>query len=458
MDRRNGTFERLAFVQNRDGTFWLGTVRGLNHFDPSTACFTSYYHDPNDPTSLADNQAVRVYIDSEDQIWVAGGFNGLNRLIRDAETGTVSFEHYLPGRWFGAFLEDRSGRFWLGSRNAGLFLFDRKTGLARQFTREDGLPESMVMTLLEDNLGNLWMNISNQVVRFEPDTETFFAFDNSDGLPDITFGGITAYGAARGIDGTLYFGGQGGVVAFDPAPPAEDPAPKTTLMDRRLFNNSVVRGPDAVLDKPLYQTEQITLSHTQSDFTITYQGLDYRRPGRIRYQYTLEGLDVGWVATDINELVSKHLDLTYHGKRAQMPGLQVEIGRDLADDVGEVEVVPPDIGRVLLNLFGNAVDAMQEKAQTAGESYQPGIRVQTRRIVANGPSAGAIEIRVTDNGPGIPKDIREKIFEPFFTTRPTGTGLGLSLSYDIITQGHSGTLEMESTEGEGATFIITLPC
>ena len=116
-------------------------------------------------------------------------------------------------------------------------------------------------------------------------------------------------------------------------------------------------------------------------------------------------------------------------------------------------MAPQDMGRVLLNLLGNAFDAVHEKAEEAEADYRPEVTVTTQR--AN----GQIEIRIADNGPGIPVTMREKIFEPFFTTKPTGsgTGLGLSMSYDIVTQGHSGTLMVESEEGEGATFIVTLP-
>ena len=111
-----------------------------------------------------------------------------------------------------------------------------------------------------------------------------------------------------------------------------------------------------------------------------------------------------------------------------------------------MRLIPQEIGRVLLNLFSNAFDAVQNREQ-------PRVTVSTRR------AGSQVEIRVSENGPGIPDDVREKIFEPFFTTKPTGsgTGLGLSLSYDIVTQGHGGTLALEETEDEGATFVVMLP-
>jgi signal transduction histidine kinase len=158
-------------------------------------------------------------------------------------------------------------------------------------------------------------------------------------------------------------------------------------------------------------------------------------------------------STDINALVSEHIDLAYHGKRAQVPGFHATLERELDAEAGTVEVVPQEIGRVLLNLLGNAFDAVHEHALSVNGQYEPTVTVSTRQV------DGQLEIRVCDNGPGIPSEIRNRIFEPFFTTKPTGsgTGLGLSLSYDIVTQGHGGRLTVESTEGEGATFVITLP-
>ena len=157
---------------------------------------------------------------------------------------------------------------------------------------------------------------------------------------------------------------------------------------------------------------------------------------------------------DLNALVSEYVDLAYHGKRAQVPDFNAEIEKQLGSEVGEVEVVPQEIGRVLLNLIGNAFDAVYEQAAAAnGQAYAPRVTVSTRRVGEH------VEIRVVDNGPGIPEDVRAKIFEPFFTTKPTGsgTGLGLSLSYDIVTQGHGGTLAAESTPGQGAAFVMRLP-
>ncbi|MEE8240825.1 MAG: two-component regulator propeller domain-containing protein, partial [Nitrospirales bacterium] len=157
--------------------------------------------------------------------------------------------------------------------------------------------------------------------------------------------------------------------------------------------------------------------------------------------------------TDVNALVEEYVNLAYHGKRAQTPAFNVEIVRDYDERVGRVLLVPQEVGRVLVNLLSNAFDAVHEKAVSSNGVYEPVVTISTRR------KGDTVEICVCDNGPGVPETVREKIFEPFFTTKPTGsgTGLGLSLSYDIVTQGHGGTLTVDSTEGEGAIFVIMLP-
>jgi two-component system, NtrC family, sensor kinase len=126
---------------------------------------------------------------------------------------------------------------------------------------------------------------------------------------------------------------------------------------------------------------------------------------------------------------------------------------NLEPNLPQVKVIPQDIGRVLLNLINNALYAVQEKAKMSIEGYEPKVSVSSALV------GDTVEIRVQDNGNGIQEGIREKIFQPFFTTKPTGagTGLGLSLSYDIVTKGHNSQLNLKSVEGESATFIITLP-
>ncbi|MBS1747799.1 MAG: hypothetical protein JST21_16665 [Bacteroidetes bacterium] len=156
--------------------------------------------------------------------------------------------------------------------------------------------------------------------------------------------------------------------------------------------------------------------------------------------------------TDINALFDEYLRLSYHGMRAKDKNFICEMKTDFDHSIPKINIIPQDIGRVILNLINNAFYAVNEKKKQSANSYQPTAKIITRRI------SDTVEIRVIDNGNGIPSTIRDKIFQPFFTTKPTGqgTGLGLSLSYDIV-KAHGGELKIETNESEGSEFIILLP-
>ena len=169
------------------------------------------------------------------------------------------------------------------------------------------------------------------------------------------------------------------------------------------------------------------------------------------------------VLTDLNALVQESLTLAYQGLQANDKEFRATLHTDFDPDLRLISAVTQDLSRVLLNLFTNALYAVRQRqqqvmvaaaAEAADPSYEPTVTVSTRQ-----PNGQAVEIRVSDNGPGMSKSIREKIFQPFFTTKPAGegTGLGLSLSYDIVSKGHGGTLTVESKEGFGTQFLITLP-
>jgi signal transduction histidine kinase len=167
--------------------------------------------------------------------------------------------------------------------------------------------------------------------------------------------------------------------------------------------------------------------------------------------------------TNINALADEYLRLAYHGLKAKDKMFNAIIKTDFDDGIGNINIIPQDIGRVLLNLINNAFYAVDEKNKQASDGYQPEITVSTRLYNASknqsiSQLANWVIISVQDNGNGIPENIRNKIFQPFFTTKPTGqgTGLGLSLSYDII-KSHGGEITVESKQGEGSEFFIRLP-
>jgi len=161
--------------------------------------------------------------------------------------------------------------------------------------------------------------------------------------------------------------------------------------------------------------------------------------------------------TDINTLADEYVRLAYHGLRAKDKSFNATILTDFDPTIKTIDVIPQEIGRVILNLLTNAFYVVAEKSSSGETSedmeYEPTVAISTKR------KKNSVEITVTDNGNGIPDNVREKIFQPFFTTKPTGqgTGLGLSMSYDIVTKGHGGQLEVESEKGKGTTFIVSLP-
>jgi signal transduction histidine kinase len=156
-------------------------------------------------------------------------------------------------------------------------------------------------------------------------------------------------------------------------------------------------------------------------------------------------------ATNINALADEYLRLSYHGLRAKDKSFNATMKTDFDESIDSINIIPQDIGRVVLNLINNAFYAVDEKKKQSQNGYEPTVTVTTAK------QNGKVEIKVKDNGNGIPQKVLDKIFQPFFTTKPTGqgTGLGLSLSYDIV-KAHGGELKVETKEGEGTVFIILL--
>jgi signal transduction histidine kinase len=171
--------------------------------------------------------------------------------------------------------------------------------------------------------------------------------------------------------------------------------------------------------------------------------------------------------TDINAIADEYIRLAYHGIRAKdkslpagssaegwQAGFNADFKTDLDPNLPKIKVVGQDIARVVLNLISNAFYAVSARAKSSMDSdYKPTVEIITKKL------DDKVQIRIKDNGAGIPEEIKDKIFQPFFTTKASGegTGLGLSLSYDIITKGHGGELSVKTMEGEGTEFIITIP-
>lgn len=199
------------------------------------------------------------------------------------------------------------------------------------------------------------------------------------------------------------------------------------------------------------ELEELTASILDNEEKILHHGKRAEEIVKSMLQHS-KGTEGKKELTDINKLADEYLRLSYHGLRAKDKSFNADFKCTIDKKLPQIKVIPQDIGRVLLNLINNAFHATAEKKKTAENGYLPSVEVITSF------KDDFIEIKVLDNGPGIPDEIRGKIFQPFFTTKPTGTGtgLGLSLSYDIINKGHGGNIHVESDK-KGTKFIITLP-
>jgi len=197
--------------------------------------------------------------------------------------------------------------------------------------------------------------------------------------------------------------------------------------------------------------EELADDIEQNELKITYHG---KRAGGIVKDMLQHSRSSSGVKEpiDINALADEYLRLAYHGLRAKDKSFNATMKTDFDPGIGKVNVIPQDVGRVILNLIMNAFYAVTEQRKSQLDNYEPTVSVSTKK------SDNKVLISVKDNGNGIPEKVLDKIFQPFFTTKPAGqgTGLGLSLSYDIV-KAHGGELKVETKEAEGSQFFIQLP-
>jgi signal transduction histidine kinase/ligand-binding sensor domain-containing protein len=331
----------ITICEDRSGYLWVGTYsHGLFRFDPRTALFKRFQHNPRDPHSLSNNIVPRLLVDHNGTLWAATN-DGLDRF--DAATGTfTAYRAGLEGVHpdYLELVEDRKGILWLGTESSGLLRFDPETGqftiyqhdierpgtlsdarvnsvhfdrsgtmwigtqeglnrfdvTAGTFTtysQREGLPGNVVGCVLEDGRGDLWMSTDNGVARLDPRAKTFRTYSTADGLPGSD---LTGWGACfKSASGEMFFGGFGGATAFFPDKVTDSSyVPPIALTDFRLFGTSVVPGVDSPLKIAINHTNTIRLSHKQNSFSIGYSALSYLNPPTNRYRYMLQGLDQEW--------------------------------------------------------------------------------------------------------------------------------------------------------------------
>jgi two-component system NtrC family sensor kinase len=217
-------------------------------------------------------------------------------------------------------------------------------------------------------------------------------------------------------------------------------------------NTELIEEADQEIDKGNLSEVKIILNDIkENEQKINHHGkrADAIVKGMLQHSRSSTGVKE---PTDINALADEYLRLAYHGLRAKDKSFNATMKTDFDNSIGNINIIPQDIGRVVLNLLTNAFYVVDEKKKSGVDNYEPTVSISTKKM------DNKVEIKVSDNGNGIPQKVLDKIFQPFFTTKPTGqgTGLGLSLSYDIV-KAHGGELKVETKEGKGSTFIIQIP-
>ncbi len=357
----------IAIDEDRAGKLWVGTFNlGLYRMDPKTGHFQKFQHNPADPTSLSNNIVPHLLVDHTGTLWAAT-WDGLDRF--DAATERFTTYKLDPGNrapFLSTLAEDRQGALWVGTHSSGIDRFDPATGhftvyhhdpdrpdtlsdnrinsvhfdrsgtmwvgtqdglnkfnpQTGQFTvygQRDGFRGTAVGCILDDDHGELWMSTNSGVARFDPQTKAVRNYSTADGLPgaDLTGWGTCFKSAA----GEMFFGGFSGATAFFPDKLRDSSyVPPVVLTDFQLFDQPVTVGAGTPLHKSIAYTSILTLSHSQSLFSLEFSALSYFNPATNRYRYKLEGLDPDWHEVGSNQRIVTYASLPAGGYTFRVQG------------------------------------------------------------------------------------------------------------------------------------------
>jgi len=287
-----------AIISDEKGGLWIGTFGGLAHYDPRTNAFTNYSNDPGDPSSLNENKVVSLYLDSKkNTLWIGTWGGGLNQLdLKDPlhpDPQLATFVNYRHNPEDPASISEDSvwtihesadGSLWLGTQ-LGLNHFDPATKTFERYTEKNGLPNNVVLGILEDDQANLWLTTNNGLAMFDPRVETFTTYDSSDGLQSNEFNSNAYF---RAQDGTMYIGGVNGFNLFRPENVQPNLiAPPVAVTQFEVFNEA--------LRMDLSGREPIQLSYKQDFISFEFTAFDFQSPQKNQYAYKLEGFDDDWI-------------------------------------------------------------------------------------------------------------------------------------------------------------------
>ncbi|HEX5170188.1 MAG TPA: two-component regulator propeller domain-containing protein [Cyclobacteriaceae bacterium] len=284
----------LSITEDRQGLLWLGTGNGIKSFDKKSGDFEHYYYSPADTNGISDRTAIKVFADSKDNIWIGYGSMATDKL--DKRTGR--FTHYkhdphdstsISSNIVFSFYEDPTGNIWMGTSAGGLCYFDYQKEKFIAYTNKHGLSGNSVYSILNDNKNNLWLGTGNGLSRFDPVTKNFTNYDYKDGLQsNVFFAGERDRGAAfKGMDGTLYFGGNNGFNFFDPLKIKADSTIAPIVITQFKLFDKLIKGAN--------ESKEIVLDYDQNYFSFEFSSLSFYNPSKNQYAYKLEGFDKDWV-------------------------------------------------------------------------------------------------------------------------------------------------------------------
>ena len=284
-------------VQDENGDLWVATLGGLARYDHASGQFRRYQNDLDNPASLSENKTVSLLLDNRERLWVGTWGGGLNlldlTLAENMDPSTAHFTRYLSDPndptslsensvW--VLYEDPAGILWAGTQG-GLNRFDPEMGVFQAYRESDGLPNDTILGILPDDSGHLWISTNNGLARLDPSTEKFRVYTVEDGLQSNEFDSGAYF---RAKDGRLYFGGIDGFNSFYPDQVRDNPVPpQVAITSLSVFNQPVQVN--------LNVQEPVKLSYQQNFIAFEFAALDFHAPEQNRYAYMLEGLDPDWV-------------------------------------------------------------------------------------------------------------------------------------------------------------------
>lgn len=286
----------LSTSEDRKGNFWIGTWWGLNYFDIKTEKFKRYNSNPLNPDLFKNDLLWKVFIDSEDKVWLGTDGGGVCRFDPETNhftnfTNDTTNPNYISGLRVFDILESHDKLLWFCT-TGGLNCYNRKTGNTKVYTTENGLAGILTSSIIEDNNGNLWIGTDRGLSKFDRKNNVFINFSKKDGLKDLEF---TLKCAAKSKDGTLYFGIKNGIVYFNPDEIADDKLTAPVVFtDLKIYNQSVTISLDGILRESITTAKSINIPPGVDDITIEFALLNYLNVVKNQFEYIMEGYDADW--------------------------------------------------------------------------------------------------------------------------------------------------------------------